>query len=152
MRLWTAIFILRLVDYFARHVYNRGRFARSTNDPFRPLGVPRRPEADGFSSATTTAASKAIWTISSTRLGSASNVVFSNFIGYRRTNWLIFDGCADEPKHKELERHHTIATQAWYKAYPGLTAVDLERNIRIRRGIESPSMGDKEAREWAALL
>jgi hypothetical protein len=40
----------------------------------------------------------------------------------------------------------------WYNAYPGLTAVDLERNARIRQGLESSSTSDQEAREWIALL
>ena len=151
VRLWTAIFILRLVDYFARHVYNRGRFARIRTIHFaRWVFLDDRKRMAFFSDYDGSFESYMDDFIN--KVGFGLNVVFSNFIGYRRTNWLIFDGCADEPKHKELERHHTIATQAWYKAYPGLTAVDLERNIRIRRGIESPSMGDKEAREWAALL
>jgi hypothetical protein len=45
-----------------------------------------------------------------------------------------------------------MPTQVWYKAYPGLTAVDLERNERIRNGLEVPSLSDQEASEWAALL
>jgi hypothetical protein len=40
----------------------------------------------------------------------------------------------------------------WYKAYPGLTAVDLERNTRLRRGLESTSLKDYELRDWVALL
>jgi hypothetical protein len=86
------------------------------------------------------------------KVGFGLNVVFSNGIGYPRTNFLIFDGCADELKYKEFLRRHTIPTQVWYKAYPGLTAVDLERNIRIRRGLESSSLSDQEARDWVALL
>ena len=58
----------------------------------------------------------------------------------------------DERKFKEYLRRHQLPTQVWYKAYPGLTAVDLERNARIRQGLESSSMSDAEAREWVALL
>jgi hypothetical protein len=71
VRLWTAIFILRLVDYFARHVYNRGRFARIRTIHFARWVFLDDRKRMAFS-ATTTEASKAIWTISSTRLGSAS--------------------------------------------------------------------------------
>jgi hypothetical protein len=150
-RLWTTIFILRLVDYFARHVYNRGRFARIRTIHFaRWVFLDDRKRMAFFSDYDGSFESYMDDFIN--KVGFGLNVVFGSFIGYRRTNWLIFDGCADEPRHKELERHHTIATQAWYKAYPGLTAVDLERNFRIRQGVESLSMSDKEAREWAALL
>jgi hypothetical protein len=151
VRLWTAIFVLRAVDYFARHVFNRGRFARIRTIHFaRWVFLDDRKRMAFFSDYDGSFESYMDDFIN--KVGFGLNVAFSNFIGYRRTNWLIFDGCADEPKHKELERHHTIPTQAWYKAYPGLTAVDLERNIRIRQGLESPSMSDKEAREWVALL
>ena len=151
VRLWTAIFVLRLVDYFARHVYTRGRFARIRTIHFaRWVFLDDRKRMAFFSDYDGSFESYMDDFIN--KVGFGLNVVFSNFIGYRRTNWLIFDGCADEPKHKELERHHTIPTQAWYKAYPGLTTVDLERNSRIRQGVESDGMGDEEAREWLALL
>jgi hypothetical protein len=80
------------------------------------------------------------------------NLVFSNGLGYPRTNWLIMDGAKDEQKYKRVLRRHQLPTDVWYKAYPGLTVVDLERNSRIREGIEQPSMTDREAREWLRLL
>ncbi|MEZ0333135.1 MAG: hypothetical protein ACAI18_03940, partial [Gemmatimonadales bacterium] len=86
------------------------------------------------------------------KVGFGLNVVFSNGIGYPRTNWLVLDGCADERSFKEYLRRHQLPTQVWYKAYPGLTAADLERNARIRRGLESSSMSDREIREWVALI
>ena len=36
------------------------------------------------------------------KVGFGLNVVFSNGIGYPRTNWLIFDGCADELKYQGI--------------------------------------------------
>jgi hypothetical protein len=86
------------------------------------------------------------------KVGFGLNVVFSNGIGYPRTEWLIKKGCGDERKFKEYLRRHQMPTQVWYKAYPGLTAVDLDRNSRIRQGLESSSLTDAEAREWVALL
>jgi hypothetical protein len=86
------------------------------------------------------------------KTGFGLNAVFSNGIGYPRTNWLVLDGCQDEQKYKDFLRRHTLPTQVWYKAYLGLTAIDLERNTRIRQGLESTSMSEQETREWAALL
>ena len=86
------------------------------------------------------------------KTGFGLNAVFSNGIGYPRTDWLVIGGCGDEQKYKNFLRRHTLPTQVWYKAYPGLTAIDLERNSRIRAGLESSSLGEEEAREWAALL
>jgi hypothetical protein len=45
-----------------------------------------------------------------------------------------------------------VPTQVWYKAYPGLTTADLERNTRIREGIESQTMTEAEARHWLAKI
>jgi len=64
----------------------------------------------------------------------------------------VADGCNDERKFKEYLRRHQLPTQVWYKAYPGLTAVDLERNGRIRDGVDQPALTEQRAREWVALL
>ena len=85
-------------------------------------------------------------------VGFGLNAVFGNGIGYPRTNWLVRDGCADEESYKNFLRRHTLPTQVWYKAYPGLTAIDLERNRRIREGLNSAATSDREARDWVALL
>jgi hypothetical protein len=86
------------------------------------------------------------------KAGFGLNAIFCNAIGYPRTNWLVRDGCSDEQKYKNFLRRHTLPAQVWYKAYPGLTAIDLERNRRIRDGLESPWMSERETREWVALL
>jgi hypothetical protein len=86
------------------------------------------------------------------KVGFGLNLVFSNGVGYPRTNFLIKEGCSDERKFKEYLRRHQLPTQVWYYAYPGLTAVDLERNGLIRQGIEAASMSVQEASEWVALL
>jgi hypothetical protein len=80
------------------------------------------------------------------------NVVFTNGVGYPRTRWLVLDGAKDEQKFKYFIRRHELATEVWYNAHPGLTAFELERNSRIRTGLERPPMTDAEAREWLLLL
>jgi hypothetical protein len=86
------------------------------------------------------------------KVGFGLNVAFSGGIGYPTTKWLVGDGCSDERKFKEYLRRHQVPTQVWYKAYPGLTAIDLERNGRIRDGLEQQSLTEQGAREWVALL
>jgi hypothetical protein len=85
------------------------------------------------------------------KVGFGLNVVFSNGIGYPRTNWLVVDGARDEQTFKYFLRRHQMPTQVWYDAHSGLTAFDLQNNSRIRQGLES-SMTDEEAREWVQLL
>jgi hypothetical protein len=151
LRLLTIVGVLTVVDYAARHVVRPGRLGRIRSIHFARwvfVGGTRRMAF--FSNYDGSVESYMDDFINKTGFG--LNAVFSNGIGYPRTRWLVQDGCADERKYKEYLRRHTLATQVWYKAYPGLTAIDLERNTRIRRGLQSASLDERAAREWVALL
>ena len=80
------------------------------------------------------------------------NVVFSNGIGYPKTNWLFFQGAKDEQKFKYFIRRHELPTEVWYNGHSGLTNFDLFRNARIRSGLEQQSMTNAEAVQWLQLL
>ena len=151
VRLLTLIGILATVNYAARHFVRRGRLGRIRTIHFaRWVFLDGRKRMVFFSNYDGTVESYMDDFINKTGFG--LNAVFSNGIGYPRTNWLVRDGCGDEQKYKNFLRRHTLPTQVWYKAYPGLTAIDLERNRRVREGLESSSMSEQEAGEWAALL
>jgi hypothetical protein len=79
------------------------------------------------------------------------NAVFSNGVGYPRTNWLMKDGANDEGAFKDYLRNRQIPTQVWYSAYPGLTALNIDNNARIREGL-SGRMGLAEATAWVRRL
>ena len=79
-------------------------------------------------------------------------MVFSNGIGYPTTNWLVLDGAKDEQKFKYFIRRHELATEVWYNAHPGLTALDLARNTVIRQGLENAAIAETELREWVQIL
>jgi hypothetical protein len=151
LRLWTLIGVLAAVNYAARHIVRRGRLGR-----IRTIHFARWVFLDGkkrmvfFSNYDGTVDSYMDDFIN--KAGFGLNALFSNGVGYLKTNWLVLDGCHDEEKYRNFLRRHTVPTQVWYKAYPGLTAIDLERNTRIRQGLESPALDDEQAREWAALL
>ena len=151
VRLLTTIGVLGTVNYAARHFVRAGRLGRIRTIHFaRWVFLDDKKRMVFFSNYDGSVESYMDDFINKTGFG--LNASFSNGIGYPRTNWLVMDGCADERKYKEFLRRHTIPTQVWYKAYPGLTAVDLERNTRVRRGLELPSISEKEAREWVSLL
>jgi hypothetical protein len=150
-RRWLTVFLLWLLNYSARHIFNRGYLTRVQTIHFaRWVFVDDRRRLffasnyDGsVESYMDDFINKVAWGI---------NLVFSNGLGYPHTDWLLVHGARDEQKYKRVLRRHQHPTDVWYKAYPGLTVVDLERNIRIREGIERRSMTDKEAREWLRLL
>jgi hypothetical protein len=151
IRFLTVTGVLTTVDYAARHFVRRGRLGR-----IRTIHFARWVFLDGkkrmvfFSNYDGTVESYMDDFINKTGFG--LNAVFSAGIGYPRTNWLVRDGCGDEQKYKNFLRRHTLPSQVWYKAYLGLTAIDLERNTRLRKGLEVSSMNEEDASEWAALL
>jgi hypothetical protein len=151
LRLLTISGVLTTVNWAARHITRPGRLGR-----IRTIHFARWVFLDGkkrmvfFSNYDGTVESYMDDFINKTGFG--LNAVFSNGIGYPRTNWLMRDGCQDEQKYKDFLRRHTLPSQIWYKAYSGWTAIDLERNTRIRQGLESRSLCEQDAREWVALL
>jgi hypothetical protein len=151
VRLWTVTFVLIIIDWSARHLFTRGRLARVRTIHFaRWVWIDQNKRILFLSNYDGSLESYMDDFIN--KVGFGLNVVFSNGIGYPRTNWLICDGCKDERKFKEYLRRHQLPTEVWYAAYRDLTAVDLERNGRIRHGIELSTMSEAHAREWVGLL
>jgi len=150
-RLLGLVGVLVIVDYAARHIVRPGRLARIRSIHFaRWVLLDDMQRGSFFSNYDGTV--EAYMDDFTNKAGFGLNAIFCNAIGYPRTNWLIRDGCKDGEKYRNFLRRHTLPTQVWFKAYPELTAVDLERNSRIREGLESTSMNDAQAREWVSLL
>src|SRR5207249_6917199 len=128
-RRWTISFLLWLMEYTTRHIYVRGHLARIStihaarwvflNDKRRMLF------ASNYDGSLESYMDDFI-----NKVGWGLNLVFSNGVGYPRTDWLVFGGAKDEQKFKRFLRRHELATDVWYNARPGLTAVDLARNTR----------------------
>ncbi len=135
VRLSTTSLVLKTVNYGARHITRPGRLGRIRSIHFaRWVFLARRERMIFCSNYDGSVESYMDDFINKTGFG--LNASFSNGIGYPRTNWLVRDGCIDERNYKEYLRRHTLPSQVWYKAYPGLSAIDLERNTRIRQGLE----------------
>jgi hypothetical protein len=150
-RLSTIRFVLAAIDYTARHIFNRGRLGRVTTIHFaRWVFLDNKRRVIFISNYDGSLESYMDDFINKVAFG--LNIVFSNGIGYPRTNWLILDGAKDEQKFKDFLRRHQMPTQVWYNAHPGLTALDRRRNALIREGLEKPSMTDSEVREWLQLF
>jgi len=138
---------LWLTNYGARHVYNRGNLARIMTIHFaRWVMIDSKRRV--FFASNYDGSHQAYMDDFINKVGWGLNIVFSNCFGYPRTNWLIKDGAENELRFKEGNRRHQIATEVWYKAYPGLTAFDLARNTRIREGLERRRMTDAAIRAW----
>jgi hypothetical protein len=151
VRLFVTRLVLLVIDYTARHVYTRGRLARVQTIHFAHWFFFDDKKRVVFVS-NYDGSHQGYMDDFINKVGFGLNLVFSNGVGYPRASFLVRGGASDERKFKEYLRRHQIPTQVWYKAYPGLTAVDLERNLRIRKGLETPELAEPEAREWVALL
>ena len=134
-RRWTLVFVLWIINYTTRHIFNRGRLARVTTIHFaRWVFLDDKKRLFFASNYDGSLDSYMDDFIDKVAFG--LNVVFSNGIGYPTTNWLVLDGAKDEQKFKYYIRRHELPTEVWYNGHPGLTALDLQRNTLIRKGLE----------------
>ncbi|MEE9425695.1 MAG: hypothetical protein V3V18_12085 [Methylococcales bacterium] len=150
-RLLTYKFILLLADYLTRHVYNRGFLAR-----IRTIHFARWVFLDNnhrvFFASNYDGSHESYMDDFINKVGWGLNLAFSNGVGYPTTRWLIKEGAYRELQFKYTQRRHQLPTEVWYKAYSGLTVTDLERNSRIRKGVEMRQSSDAEIREWLRLI
>lgn len=86
-----------------------------------------------------------------TRAHAGLTGVWSNTVGFPRTENLIRGGATDGERFKRFARRSMIPTRFWYSAYPDLTVAVIRRNATIRRGL-SGAMTEDEAKEWLALF
>jgi hypothetical protein len=143
--------LLVLVEYFCRHVYTRGFLGRVQTIHFArwaflddKLRLVFASSYDGGHEAyMDDFINKVAWGL---------NLVFSNGVGWPRTDWLLARGARREHLFKYFQRRHQIPTQVWYKAYPGLTLIDMDRNQRIRQGLQASHLSDTQALAWLRLL
>ncbi len=150
-RRWTLSFILWVVNYTTKHIYDRGRLARVTTIHFARWvfldGKKRLLFASNYDGSLESYMDDFI-----NKVAFGLNLVFSNGIGYPRTNWFILGGAKDEQKFKYYIRRHELATEVWYNAFPGLGNMDMKRNTLIRQGLDHPYMADAELRQWLQLF
>ncbi|MGE0260110.1 MAG: hypothetical protein AB7T18_15305 [Alphaproteobacteria bacterium] len=150
-RLSTVVFLLWLTAYGARHIFNRGHLARVQTIHFaRWVYLNGRKQL--FFASNYDGSLESYMDDFINKVSWGLNLLFSNGVGYPRTNWLIRDGALNEQKFKYHIYRHQLPVDVWYKAYPGLTAFDLLRNSRIRQGLEKEAMSDDEIREWLNLF
>jgi len=150
-RRWLATVLLVLIDYTCRHIFTRGFLARVQTihfafwaflDDKRRLVFTSNYDG-GHEAYMDDFINKVAWGL---------NLAFSHGVGWPRTRWLVARGARIENRFKHFQRRHQLPTEVWYKAYPGVTLVDLKRNQRIREGLEPVNVTDGQALAWLRLL
>jgi len=72
------------------------------------------------------------------------NIVFSNGYGYPRAKFLVFGGSRDELAFKDYLRRNMASVRVWYAPYGNLTALNIQRNERVRAGLYADLDRDQE--------
>lgn len=77
--------------------------------------------------------------------------VWSNTIGFPRSENLIGEGATDGERFKRFARASMIPTRFWFSAYPALTTSNIRSNSLIRAGVAVAASED-EAVRWLELF
>ncbi|MFT6389599.1 MAG: hypothetical protein ACJAUP_002992 [Cellvibrionaceae bacterium] len=147
----TFTLILVLTNYASKHIYHRGYLARIQTIHFAHWVVLDNYRRIYFATNYDGSAesymddfiNKVAWGL---------NLLFSNCVGYPRTRWLIKGGAENEERYKRSIRIGQFPTESWYRASPGLTAIDLARHSRVRQGLEAKCLSRTEIKAWLSLL
>lgn len=75
--------------------------------------------------------------------------VWSNTLGFPKTENLFINGATDGERFKRYARQSMLPTRFWYSAYPELTTDHIRANADIRRGL-SGAMTEDDAVAWLA--
>jgi deferrochelatase/peroxidase EfeB len=86
-----------------------------------------------------------------TRAHAGLTAIWSNSIGFPRSENLFQGGATDGERFKRYARQSMVPTRFWYSAYPQITTTIIRTNAEIRRGL-SGSMTEDEAIRWLALF
>jgi deferrochelatase/peroxidase EfeB len=77
--------------------------------------------------------------------------VWSNTVGFPRTENLFTKGAADGERFKHWARRQQQPSRFWYSAYPRLTTARIRMNAAIRQGLATVSTED-EASAWLSFI
>jgi hypothetical protein len=142
--------VLGAVSYGVRHVYNRGRLAGVRTIHFaRWVFIDEKRRL--FFASNYDGSQESYMDDFIDKVAWGLNAVFSNGVGYPRTNWLVRDGAKDEELFKRYLRVHQVVTPVWYSAYPNLTAANVENNALVRAGLYG-TMTSEEVSAWLRRL
>jgi len=150
-RRWLSIVILYIVGYATRQITLRGKLGRVLTIHTAQwvfLDDKRRV----FFGSNYDGELESYMDDFINKVGWGLNLIFSNGIGYPTSNWLVFGGAKNEQKFKNYIRRHQLRTEVWYDAHAGSTCYQIDRQHRVRVGVETPAPSDADARAWCRLL
>ncbi|MDQ3370653.1 MAG: hypothetical protein M3680_34990 [Myxococcota bacterium] len=85
------------------------------------------------------------------RAAYALTAVWSNTVGFPRTEHLLGAGARDEEAFKQWTRRHQLVTQVWWSGVPDSTVQNIRDDIAIRRNLDR-GLADADAVTWLRTL
>lgn len=143
--------IMQVVDWSCRHVYTRGFLGRVRSIHFARWVFLGKGRSMYFASLYDGSLESYMDDFIN-KVAFGLNLTFSHGVGYPRTRWMIKGGAEREQEFKNTLRRHQLPSAVWYRAHPGLTALDMARNSRIREGVDSWPESDERIRAWLGEL
>jgi hypothetical protein len=150
-RRWLLTAVVALIDWGARQLFANGHLARVQTIHFARWVFLDDQQRVMFAS-NYDGGHEAYMDDFINKVAWGLNLVFSNGVGWPRTDWLIKRGARIEQRFKYFQRRHQLPTQVWYKAYPGLTLTDIRRNQKIQQGLSCAPIPDDQVLAWLRLL
>jgi hypothetical protein len=148
---WTTTVVWWLVNLATPVLYPRGNLARIKTIHFaRWVFVDGKRR--GLFASNYDGSSESYMDDFVNKVSFGLNLTFGQGVGYPQTRFLLWGGAQREQAFKDVQRRHALPTEVWYKAYPGLTLVDIARNARIRQGLERKTMTELEIRQWLSEI
>jgi hypothetical protein len=132
---WTTMVIWWLVNLATPILYPRGTLARIKTIHFARW-VYFDGKRRGLFASNYDGSSESYMDDFVNKVAFGLNLTFGQGVGYPQTHFLLWGGAKREQEFKNVQRRHALPTEVWYKAYPGLTLIDIERNARIREGLK----------------
>ena len=86
-----------------------------------------------------------------TKAHNGLTAVWSNTVGFPRSENLFQKGATDGERFKRYARRRMFPTPFWYSAYPDLTTANIRTYAAIRCGLAA-AMTDEEAGAWLTLF
>lgn len=150
-RYWLLRAVMHLVDYASRHIYTRGYLGRVRSIHFARWVFLNKGRSVYFASLYDGSLESYMDDFIN-KVAFGLNLTFSHGVGYPRTRWMIKGGAEIEQEFKDTLRRHQLPSAVWYHAYPGLTALDMARNARIRQGLRIWPRRNADIRQWLSEI
>ncbi len=78
-------------------------------------------------------------------------LAWAHGIGFPKSRFMLLGGAAKGPEFIDWARRSMVPTQVWYKAYPGVSARNINRNRKLRDGLTKAKANPSKT-EWLELV